>query len=272
MRTQSSASIRYLVFVEHLLVNASEAAKMFVPAGVFPKCGTAASETPRSTLRIQRQGRKFARCQRTARALFVYANDFGYNVYLDPEDRAKRELSDNDIYAVVQKPLGLTLAERDDGMVYIAAVQPGGNAAKTGVLRPGQIVTAVSATFGDEIWSVRGVGLDRVLKSIKVRSGDFVTLVVEDEQTVEQKKTDAYEIAQRRAVEAREKYGEREVLDPVTWTSRSVPKNSSSDFNDPELERTLTDAVDEPFRQTWLLWALGGAVAIVAVLAFTFFT
>jgi C-terminal processing protease CtpA/Prc len=207
-----------------------------------------------------------------ARLLPLMTNSFGYNVFLDPEDRAKRALSDKDVYAVVQKPLGLTLAERDDGMVYIAAVDPAGNAAKTGVLRPGQVVTAVSATFGDEVWSVRGVGLDRVLKSIKVRSGNYVTIVVEDERTVEQKKADAYEMAQRRAEDARERFGEREVLDPVTWTSRRASTSEGSYQYDADMEREIANSVDEPFRQTWLLWALGGMVAIVAVLIFTFFT
>ncbi|KAK4529818.1 hypothetical protein CCYA_CCYA02G0675 [Cyanidiococcus yangmingshanensis] len=216
--------------------------------------------------------RSLARRRAKACSLLRMANSFGYNVFLDPDDRAKRALSDKDVYAVVRKPLGLTLAERDDGMVYIAAVDPAGNAAETGVFRPGQVVTAVSATFGDEVWSVRGVGLDRVLKSIKVRSGDYVTIVVEDERTIEQKKADAYETAQRRADEAREKFGEREVLDPVTWTSRRSSTSGDTYRYDPELEREVSGSVDEPFRQTWLLWALGGVVAILAVLIFTFFT
>jgi len=36
-----------------------------------------------------------------------------------------------------------------------------------------------SATFGDELWSTRGVGLSRVLNAIKVRSGNTVKLVFE---------------------------------------------------------------------------------------------
>jgi hypothetical protein len=36
-----------------------------------------------------------------------------------------------------------------------------------------------SATFGDEMWSTRGVGLNRVLAAIRVRAGPVVKLVVE---------------------------------------------------------------------------------------------
>ena len=36
-----------------------------------------------------------------------------------------------------------------------------------------------SATFGDDMWSTRGVGLTRVLAAIRVRSGATVKLVFE---------------------------------------------------------------------------------------------
>jgi hypothetical protein len=36
-----------------------------------------------------------------------------------------------------------------------------------------------SATFGNEMWSTRGVGLTRVLAAIRVRSGSTVKLVFE---------------------------------------------------------------------------------------------
>jgi len=36
-----------------------------------------------------------------------------------------------------------------------------------------------SATFGDQLWSTRGVGLTRVLSAIKVRAGPTVKLVLE---------------------------------------------------------------------------------------------
>mmetsp|Transcript_14171 Transcript_14171/g.19915 ORF Transcript_14171/g.19915 Transcript_14171/m.19915 type:complete len:92 (+) Transcript_14171:654-929(+) len=37
-----------------------------------------------------------------------------------------------------------------------------------------------SATFGDQMWSTRGVGLTRVLAAIRVRAGPTVKLVFED--------------------------------------------------------------------------------------------
>jgi hypothetical protein len=46
-------------------------------------------------------------------------------------------------------------------------------------VKEGDIVTMCSATFGDEMWSTRGVGLSRVLAAIRVRAGPTVKLVVE---------------------------------------------------------------------------------------------
>lgn len=46
-------------------------------------------------------------------------------------------------------------------------------------VKEGDIVTMCSATFGDELWSTRGVGLTRVLAAIRVRSGNTVKLVLE---------------------------------------------------------------------------------------------
>jgi hypothetical protein len=37
-----------------------------------------------------------------------------------------------------------------------------------------------SATFGNQMWSTRGVGLTRVLAAIRVRAGNTVSLVVEN--------------------------------------------------------------------------------------------
>ena len=46
-----------------------------------------------------------------------------------------------------------------------------------------------SATFGDEMWSTRGVGLRRVLAAIRVRSGATVKLVVESPKQFQKKRT-----------------------------------------------------------------------------------
>lgn len=44
-----------------------------------------------------------------------------------------------------------------------------------------------SATFGDEMWSCRGVGLSRVLAAIRVRSGATVKLVFESPKQYKKK-------------------------------------------------------------------------------------
>jgi hypothetical protein len=46
-------------------------------------------------------------------------------------------------------------------------------------VKEGDIVTMCSATFGDEMWSTRGVGLSRVLAAIRLRAGGTVKLVFE---------------------------------------------------------------------------------------------
>lgn len=49
-------------------------------------------------------------------------------------------------------------------------------------------MTMCSATFGDDMWSVRGVGLSRVLAAIRVRSGATVKLVFESPKQTKMKK------------------------------------------------------------------------------------
>ena len=44
-----------------------------------------------------------------------------------------------------------------------------------------------SATFGDEMWSTRGVGLTRVLAAIRVRAGATVKLVFESPDAYKRK-------------------------------------------------------------------------------------
>jgi hypothetical protein len=40
-------------------------------------------------------------------------------------------------------------------------------------------ISFISATFGDDLWSVKGAGLARVQSAVKVRQGNSVTLVLE---------------------------------------------------------------------------------------------
>merc|ERR1712146_154393 len=67
-------------------------------------------------------------------------------------------------------------------------VEPSGRAAKSGKVFEGDYVSMVSATFGDDLWSARGVGLNRVLVSIKSRNTKPVTLVLEAKNEAEEKK------------------------------------------------------------------------------------
>lgn len=57
----------------------------------------------------------------------------------------------------------------------------------------------VSATFGDDMWSTRGVGLTRVLAAIRVRAGPKVKLVFES--TEQYKKKAATSTKQQKAME-----------------------------------------------------------------------
>mmetsp|Transcript_892 Transcript_892/g.1492 ORF Transcript_892/g.1492 Transcript_892/m.1492 type:complete len:206 (+) Transcript_892:41-658(+) len=156
---------------------------------------------------------------RKSNALATIKCDYNYNIFLDGKNRAKRSVTNQDRYAIVQKPLGLVLEEEEDGMVVIANVDPKGNSAQSGFdIRVGDVVVAVSATFGDEVWSTRGVGLDRVLKSIKIRSGDFVTIVLESKDENQDSKDEASENASKRRDDAREKFGAPVILDPITLT------------------------------------------------------
>jgi hypothetical protein len=66
-------------------------------------------------------------------------------------------------------------------------------------VKEGDIVTMCSATFGNEMWSTRGVGLTRVLAAIRVRSGATVSLVFETPN--QYKKKAAMSTKQREAMD-----------------------------------------------------------------------
>ena len=50
---------------------------------------------------------------------------------------------------------------------------------KAGQTQGGDEITMVSATFGDEMWSARGIGKMRLEKSIAVRQGMTISFVTE---------------------------------------------------------------------------------------------
>ena len=93
--------------------------------------------------------------------------------------RGKRAASAGDRVVELKQPLGLVLDEDSLGNVFVETVAPLGNAARSGIVKKGDTITMCSATFGDQLWSTRGVGLARVLSAIKVRRKS-VTLVFEN--------------------------------------------------------------------------------------------
>ena len=60
-------------------------------------------------------------------------------------------------------------------------------------------MTMCSATFGDDMWSTRGVGLSRVLAAIRVRAGPTVKLVFESPSQYQKKASQT--TAQRKAAD-----------------------------------------------------------------------
>jgi len=125
--------------------------------------------------------------------------------------KAARQAGPNDRVVELRRPLGLVLDEDDDGNVFVETVAARGNAARTGLVREGDIVTMCSATFGDQLWSCRGAGLTRILAAIRIRAGPTVTLVLENanEKTNKVKNTakaiKAAEEARRKAQEKKDK-------------------------------------------------------------------
>lgn len=122
--------------------------------------------------------------------------------------RASRSAGNDDNVVELMRPLGLVLNQDDDGNVYVETVAPRGNAARTGKVKEGDIVTMCSATFGDDMWSTRGVGLTRVLAAIRVRAGPTVKLVFESQNQYQKKAAMSSKQAQaaedaRRAAQAK---------------------------------------------------------------------
>jgi len=107
--------------------------------------------------------------------------------------KQSRSASSNDNLVELKRPLGLVLDEDDNGNVVVQTVAPRGNAARSGLVKEGDIVTMCSATFGDQMWS-RGVVLTRVLAAIRVRAGPTVSLVFESQN---QRKVKGVEVAKQ---------------------------------------------------------------------------
>lgn len=122
-------------------------------------------------------------CPSTTTTTLQMANDAD----LLRTSRAARSAGLEDRVVELRRPLGIVLKEDDDGNVFVEQVAPKGNAARTGMVKEGDIVTMCSATFGDDMWSTRGVGLTRVLAAIRVRAGPTVKLVFESTKETSKK-------------------------------------------------------------------------------------
>ncbi|GAB5030049.1 pdz domain protein [Nannochloropsis oceanica] len=104
------------------------------------------------------------------------------------KNRAARKPGPMDLVVELQKPLGIVLEEDEKGNVYVKELSPAGNAARSGKVEKGDLVTMISATFGDECWSARGAGLGMIMQAIKVRQGNSVKIVLERAKKVAPKK------------------------------------------------------------------------------------
>jgi C-terminal processing protease CtpA/Prc len=133
----------------------------------------------------------------TGTALFM-ANEDDLSRYA----RQQRFANSDDRIVELKRPLGLVLEEDGNGNVYVETVAPKGNAARTGLVKEGDIVTMCSATFGDQMWTCRGAGLTRVLAAIRIRAGPTVKLVFESTGETKQKVGNAVKAA-KAADEAR---------------------------------------------------------------------
>ena len=94
-------------------------------------------------------------------------------------ERSAREAGALDRTVTIRKPLGLILDANADGDVYVKEIVKGGNAEAAGGVKVGDTIAMASATFGNQMWSTRGVGLQRVMRAIEVRAGQTVSLVVQ---------------------------------------------------------------------------------------------
>ena len=109
----------------------------------------------------------------------------------DAAARANREMrraSATDRVVELRKPMGMELDEDKDGNVFVKSIEKGGRADKSGMVFEGDYVTMVSATFGEDLWSCRNVGLTRVLSCIKVRNTKPVKLVLEASTPAEEQR------------------------------------------------------------------------------------
>jgi len=91
-----------------------------------------------------------------------------------------REASEASRVVEVDLPLGVEFEEKEEGNVYVKTVDERSDAFAQGV-RPGAQLVMVSATFGDEMWPTRGVGMTQLGTVIRSRFGSTIKLALEKE-------------------------------------------------------------------------------------------
>lgn len=140
-------------------------------------------------------------------------------------NRAMRQAGADERTIEIKMPLGLELAEDKEGNVFVKSIEKGGRAEKTGKVFVGDIVAMASATFGDEMWSCRGVGLGRVLSTIKMRNTKPVKLVLEAADEQEEKRRRAIAFAEvSEAQKVLDKQKEEELLRDMQQEDESLLK------------------------------------------------
>mmetsp|Transcript_4351 Transcript_4351/g.8365 ORF Transcript_4351/g.8365 Transcript_4351/m.8365 type:complete len:220 (-) Transcript_4351:203-862(-) len=160
-----------------------------------PSCFLTSSSTltssPNSRTFSPRNSLDVSNTADSSKALFMAKTDDDLARF----SRQQRSAGADDRVVELKRPLGLVLEEDADGNVYVETVAPRGNAARSGMVKEGDIVTMCSATFGDQMWSCRGAGLSRVLAAIRIRAGPTVKLVFESTNETKAKRGNAAKAA-----------------------------------------------------------------------------
>eukprot|EP01039_Chlorochromonas_danica_P003189 gene3189-3491_t len=146
-------------------------------------------------------------------------------------NRAIRRAGANDRIVELRKPLGLELDEDKEGNVFVKSIDRGGRADKSGMIFEGDYVRMISATFGDDMWTCRGVGLTRVLSCISSRNTQPVRMVLEAATSEEEAKRRA--IVFREPTEAEKevkKLSEAELLSAMEKDDKELLKKRKGFF------------------------------------------
>lgn len=94
----------------------------------------------------------------------------------DEEDSAPEQSTEDEVVEV-QMPLGIEFEERQGGDIYIKSVAEDSDAWAQGV-RSGIQLVEISATFGDEMWNTRGVGMTQFTTVVNSRFGGSIKLAL----------------------------------------------------------------------------------------------